>query len=182
MSIPGLQHRCRVGLVPERHGPLEEGQPVAVLHEEAEVIQHMSQVAGTVLQVHSVVSGDIQQRLSLQQKRDKARLSKVTNTASRLIGRPVPDPQAQLSDAWRPPSGTALARCVKSCRPLLLMRKLMDMDINARSSRLVSFWDKASRFRSLFLPAAVQASVEGLRTRPDCLLFYHCFVLLPFLI
>ena len=52
--------------------------------------------------VLSGVSGDIQQRLTLHQKRDKARLSKVTNTAkvtstaSRLIGRPVPDLQTHF--------------------------------------------------------------------------------------
>ena len=36
IQVPGLQHRCQVGLATERPGPLEEGQPAAVLHEEAE--------------------------------------------------------------------------------------------------------------------------------------------------
>ena len=36
IQVPGLQHRYQVGLATERPGPLEEGQPAAVLHEEAE--------------------------------------------------------------------------------------------------------------------------------------------------
>ena len=38
-----------------------------VLHEEAEVFQHLPQVAGAVLQVNSGVCRDIQQPLSLRQ-------------------------------------------------------------------------------------------------------------------
>ena len=69
------------------------GQPAPVLHEEAEVFQRLPQVAAAVLQVNSGVCHNIQQPLSLRQpqRTDKARLSKITKTATRLIGRPVGD-------------------------------------------------------------------------------------------
>ena len=57
-------------------------------------------------------------------EQDKARLSKITKTASRLIGRPVPDLQALFEakavwSAWRPSTVTPLTRCAQSCRPTL---------------------------------------------------------------
>ena len=57
--IPGLRYRLKAELIPERPGPLEEGQPAAVLHEETEVLQRLPQAAATGLQGHSGVSGDI---------------------------------------------------------------------------------------------------------------------------
>ena len=64
IQVPGLHHRRQIRLVPERPGPLAEGQPAALLHGEAEIFQRLFQAAGTVLQVHG---GDIQQLLSLDQ-------------------------------------------------------------------------------------------------------------------
>ena len=46
--------------------------------------------------VESVVTFDSLCHFGSLKEQDKARLSKITNTASRLIGRPVPDLQAHF--------------------------------------------------------------------------------------
>ena len=74
-------------------------------------------------------------------EQDKARLSKITQTATRLIGRPVPDLQAHFE-----------AKAVKRLEAI----HRDPIHPLARSGRLISFRAKTSRFHSSFLPAAVR--------------------------
>ena len=83
-------------------------------------------------------------------EQDKARLSKITKTASRLIGRPVPDLQAHFE-----------AKAVKRLEaihrdPTHPLCTELQAHTSARSGRLISFRAKTSRFHSSFLPASVR--------------------------
>ena len=83
-------------------------------------------------------------------EQDKARLSKITKTASRLIGRPIPDLQAHFE--------------VKAVKRLEVIHRdpthplctELQAHTSARSGRLISFRANTSRFRSSFLPASVR--------------------------
>ena len=73
-------------------------------------------------------------------EQDKARLSKITKTASRLIGRPVPDLQAHFE-----------AKAVKRLEaihrdPTHPLWPELQAHTSARSGRLISFRAKTSRF------------------------------------
>ena len=83
-------------------------------------------------------------------EQDKARLSKITKTASRLIGRPVPDLQA-LFEAKAVKRLEAIHR--DPTHPLCTE---LQAHTSARSGRLISFRAKTSRFHSSFLPASVR--------------------------
>ena len=83
-------------------------------------------------------------------EQDKARLSKITKTASRLIGRPVPDLQAHVEE-----------KAVKRLEaihhdPTHPLCTELQAHTSARSGRLISFRAKTSRFHSSFLPASVR--------------------------
>ncbi|KAL8595673.1 hypothetical protein ACOMHN_025709 [Nucella lapillus] len=75
---------------------------------------------------------------------DKGKLAKITMTARKLIGRPVPDletlfeAKAIQQDPSHPLCDTVLAQ------------------VSARSGRLVSFTARTDRFRDSFLPTAVR--------------------------
>ena len=83
-------------------------------------------------------------------EQDKARLSKITKTASRLIGRPVPDLQAHLEEK--------AVKCLEAihCDPTYPLCKELQAHTSARSGRLISFQAKASPFHSTFFPAFVR--------------------------
>ena len=83
-------------------------------------------------------------------EQDKARLSKITKTASRLIVRPVPDLQAHFG-----------AKAVKRLEaihrdPTHPLCTELQAHTSARSGRLISFRAKISRFHSSFLPASAR--------------------------
>ena len=84
-------------------------------------------------------------------EQDKARLSKITKTASRLIGRPVPDLQAHF-EAKAVKRLEAIHR--DPCTHPLCTE--LQAHTSARSGRLISFRAKTSRFRSSFLTASVR--------------------------
>jgi hypothetical protein len=83
-------------------------------------------------------------------EQDKARLSRVTKTASRLIGTPVPNLQA-LFEAKAVKRLEAIRRdpAHPLCEELLA-------HTSARSGRLISFRARTSRYHSSFLPTAVR--------------------------
>ena len=83
-------------------------------------------------------------------EQDKARLSKITKTASRLIGRPVPDIQAHFE-------AKVLKRLEAILRdPTHPLCTELQAHTSPRSGRLISFRAKTSRFHSSFLPASVR--------------------------
>ena len=83
-------------------------------------------------------------------EQDTARLSKITKTASRLTGRPVPDIQAHFE-----------AKAVKRLEaihrdPTHPLCTELQAHTSPRSGRLISFRAKTSRFHSSFLPVSVR--------------------------
>ena len=80
----------------------------------------------------------------------KARLSKVTKNASRLIGTPVTDLQAHFE------AKAAERLEAIQCDPTHPLCKELKAHTFARSGRLISFRAKISRFHLSFLPAPVR--------------------------
>ena len=85
-------------------------------------------------------------------ERDRARLSKITKTASRLIGRPVND----LNDLFE---GKAVRRLVAILNdPTHPLWSTLAAQRSVRSGRLVSFRARTERFCRSFMPTAVRLS------------------------
>ena len=82
-------------------------------------------------------------------EQDKARLFKVTKTASRLNDRPVMDLQAHFE--------AKAVKCLEGiqCDPTHPLNKELQAYTSARSGGLISFRARTSRFHSSFLPFAV---------------------------
>ena len=88
---------------------------------------------------------------------DKARLSKITKTASKLIGHPVTDLQVHFEAKAVKRLGTIQRDTTHPLCDELLAQT------SSRSGRLVSFRARTDRFRCSFLPTAVRL-VNGTRT------------------
>ena len=100
--------------------------------------------------VESVVTFNSLCHFGSLKEQDKARLSKITKTASRLTGRPVPDLQAHFE-------AKAVKRLDAIHRdPTHPLCTELQAHTSARSGRLISFRAKTSRFHSSFLPASVR--------------------------
>ena len=123
IQVPGLNHRLQAGLVPKCLGPPVR-QPVALLHEEAAVFQHLPQVLGAVLQVNS--ESVIQKPLSLlqPQRTGQGKTFQDHQDCYQADWQTCPRPPGTLQGkSSKAPGGpsivTPLTYCVQSCRPTL---------------------------------------------------------------
>ena len=151
----GDRRGLQVGLVSECLGPPEKGQPAATSVKKLKSFSVCPKLLELFYMstVESVVTFNSLCHFGGLKEQDKARLSKITaaKTASRLIGRPVPDLQA-LFEAKAVKRLEAIHR--DPTHPLCTE---LQAHTSARSGRLISFRAKTSRFHSQsFLPASVR--------------------------